>query len=138
MTGLWVENSLGQVLLVQRAFTKKNEPGKWGPAVSGTVEKGETYDSNIMKESREEIGLINCEFKKVEKLRIFGQHNFFVQWYFAKVDKRLEDFVLEDGSSECLKWFERKELKSALENTPEDFTAGFKVNLTLLRNFLKE
>ena len=32
-------------------------PEVWGPAVSGTNEEGETYDSNIIKEAQEEIGL---------------------------------------------------------------------------------
>ncbi len=29
----------------------------WGSAVAGTVEKGEDYESNIYKETEEEIGL---------------------------------------------------------------------------------
>lgn len=54
---LWIENSKGQVLLQQRSLAKKTGPGKWGPAVAGTVESHETYASNIIKEAEEEIGL---------------------------------------------------------------------------------
>lgn len=33
VSALWVVNNEGDVLLAQRAFNKKNNPGKWGPAV---------------------------------------------------------------------------------------------------------
>ena len=51
ITSLWLGNEKGEVLLAQRAFNKKTSPGLWGPAAAGSVEKGETYDSNIIKEA---------------------------------------------------------------------------------------
>jgi predicted kinase len=57
VSSLWVTNSKGDILLAQRKFTQKLDPGKWGPAVAGTVDEGETYESNIIKEAEEEIGL---------------------------------------------------------------------------------
>ena len=64
-SALWIINSKGKSLLAQRALTKKHHPGKWRPAVSGTIEKNETYDSNIIKESEEELGLKNIHPKKI-------------------------------------------------------------------------
>ena len=59
--GLLLKQSLPdlRVLIVERqtAFDKKYDPGKWGPSAAGTVEEGETYQSNIIKELQEEIGL---------------------------------------------------------------------------------
>jgi len=57
ITGLWLTDPEGNILLAQRAFNKKLSPGLWGPAAAGTVEEGETYESNIIKEAEEEIGL---------------------------------------------------------------------------------
>ena len=57
VAALWVTNSKGDILLAQRALSKKHDPGKWGPAVAGTVEERETYRANIIKETSEEIGL---------------------------------------------------------------------------------
>ena len=57
VSAIWLVDSDGNILLAQRAFSKKVDPGKWGPSVAGTVEKGETYEENIIKESKEEIGL---------------------------------------------------------------------------------
>lgn len=53
ITGLWLWNEKGEVLLAQRALSKDINPGLWGPAVAGTVEEGETYESNIIKEAEE-------------------------------------------------------------------------------------
>ncbi len=59
VSGLWLTNSKGEILLAQRSFNKPrdNDPGKWGPAVAGTVDEDETYKENIQKEIKEELGL---------------------------------------------------------------------------------
>ena len=59
VSALWITDTTGRILLAKRAFTKSRHPGLWGPAVAGTVEEGETYESNIIKEAEEEIGLKN-------------------------------------------------------------------------------
>ncbi len=59
VSALWVTNSKGEYLLAQRSFSKKHHPGKWGPAVEGTNQEGETYESNMIKETKGEIGLEN-------------------------------------------------------------------------------
>lgn len=124
VTGLWVENSRGEILLAQRSFLKKNSPGKWGPAVSGTVEKGETCDGNIIKEAEEEIGLKNCEFKKGEKMRATGNHNYFAQWYFTKLDKNAEDFKIDKKEVKQVRWFAKEELKKMIQENPEKVVNG--------------
>lgn len=47
VSALWLTNSKGQTLLAKRAAVKDKDPGKWGPAVAGTIDEGETYDENI-------------------------------------------------------------------------------------------
>lgn len=124
VTGLWLENSRGEILLAQRAFSKKNGPGKWGPAVSGTVEKGETYDRNILKEAEEEIGLKNIEFQKGEKMRATGNHNYFAQWYFAKLDRDAKDFKINKEEVEQVRWFTKDELEKKIQESPEKVVSG--------------
>lgn len=51
VSALWLTNSKGQTLLAKRAMVKDKDPGKWGPAVAGTIDEGETYDENIYKEA---------------------------------------------------------------------------------------
>jgi isopentenyldiphosphate isomerase len=52
---LLVMNEYDEILLTKRAATKKNNPNKRTLAVNGTVEKGETYEENIIHEAQEEI-----------------------------------------------------------------------------------
>ena len=79
VSSLWITNSKGEVLLARRAFNKKHDPGKWGPAVSGTVEEGETYESNIIKETEEELGIKSLKPIAGLKLRVKNKYNYFNQ-----------------------------------------------------------
>lgn len=120
VSALWVKNSKGEHLLAQRGLHKEHNPGKWGPAVTGTVDKGETYDENIKKETFEEIGIKNVRFRKGPKLFKDAKYTHFTQWYTAAIDKPAEEFVLED-QVEQVKWFSTEELKELIKQRPHDF-----------------
>ncbi len=121
VTSLWIENSKGDILLAQRSLTRKKSPGKWGPAVAGTVAQGETYDDNIIKEAAEEIGLSNVHLEKKEKVRMKGSSNFFGQRYEAKLDLPIEAFTIQEEEVAAIRWFTRKELKKLIKEKPEQF-----------------
>lgn len=126
VSALWVENSKGDVLLAQRKFTKKNSPGKWGPAVAGTVEEDETYESNIYKEAEEEIGLVGVTFTKREKVRRSGEHNYFCQWFFVCVDKDLDEFVIQEEEVEQIAWLSKEVLKKEVMKTPDQYLSSIR------------
>jgi isopentenyldiphosphate isomerase len=111
VTGLWLENDKGEILLAQRALDKRYGPGKWGPACSGTVEEGETYDENIYKEAREEIGLEGIKFKQGPKKLVQQSHFYFAKWYFAKVNKKIEEFKIDKKEVEAIRWISLDNLK---------------------------
>jgi len=121
VSALWIQNSNGEILLAQRSFNKKNNPGQWGPAVAGTIDEGESYESNIIKEAEEEIGLKNQEFQKSFHHFHDGEHKHFTQWFFALVDKKIEEFTIQEEEVEKIKWFTREELLDELETNPEKF-----------------
>ncbi len=132
VSALWITNSKNQILLAQRALTKKNEPGKWSPAVAGTVERGETYKQNIVKEAEEEIGLKSIKPSKGPKKRIFGKHNFFCQMYTLKIDRQINEFKIQNEEVAQVKWFSKKELKQKINSNPEQFTPSMKIWIRLL------
>ncbi|MCX6752682.1 MAG: NUDIX hydrolase [Candidatus Nomurabacteria bacterium] len=125
ITGLWITDHEENILLAQRAFTKKLSPGLWGPAVAGTVEEGETYESNILKEVKEEIGLTGLKLVLGPKVRRSTSHEYFVQWFTAVVDHDYP-FVKKDDEVESIRWFSKEEVLKLLEKKPEMFLANFK------------
>ncbi len=124
VSALWITNSSGDILLAQRHHTKKNHPSKWGPAVAGTIDKGETYDENIVKEAEEEIGLKKIQPEKKQKIRVTGERNHFTQYYKLTIDKPADDFVTQEDEVEQVKWFTRKELERELRENPDDYLRG--------------
>ena len=118
---LWVTNSKGNILLAKRHHTKERNPNQWGPAVAGTVEEGETYKENIIKETEEEIGVTGVEFTEGPKTRTLGRYNHFTQWFLAVMDKEIEFFVIAEDEVSELKWFTKEELLREIASDPDHF-----------------
>ncbi len=81
VSSLWIFNKDRELLIAQRPVWKKNDPGKWTESAVGTLEEGETYQSNLAKEAKEELGLdlnenelvfIGKEFFESPKNKLFG------------------------------------------------------------------
>ncbi|MBP9748348.1 MAG: NUDIX domain-containing protein [Candidatus Pacebacteria bacterium] len=125
ITGLWLWNEKGETLLAQRAFSKSINPGLWGPAAAGTVEEGETYESNIIKEAEEEIGLKNLKPILGPKLRRTTKHAYFAQWFSATIDSSYP-LVKQDSEVESLKWVSKDEFFKIFEDNPEMFIPSLK------------
>jgi isopentenyl-diphosphate delta-isomerase len=124
VSALWLTNSSGQSLIAKRALTKKNSPGKWGPAVAGTLEDTETYDENIYKETQEEIGLSEITLNPAVKVAITESGNprrYFCQWYTASVDLPIEAFTRQVSEVDELVWVDTKQLKQEVQQTPEKY-----------------
>jgi len=126
VAALWITNNQGEILLAQRAFNKKHHPGKWGPAVAGTIEAGETYESNIIKEAEEELGLKGIKFQPGPKTRTVGEYNHFTQWFKLKLDQPIEAFTVNPDEVAEIKWFTRQEIEENLKNNPADFLSKMK------------
>lgn len=128
VAALWVGGDDGDILLAQRAFTKKDSPGLWGPAVAGSVEEGETYESNIIKEAEEEIGLKNFKFVLGPKIRRSGTHQYFAQVFFTVISKDYK-LVKQDSEVEEIRWFKKEEILSLIKEKPEIFLKNTENNI---------
>jgi isopentenyldiphosphate isomerase len=134
VSALWLKHTDGRVLLAQRALTMKNGPGKWGPAVAGTVEEDETYESNIVKESMEEIGYPLNEVKELVKIRVNKDgNNYFAQAFISVTDWPIEKFTISPEEVAQIKWFTKDELREFLEDK-EKLTAGLSEHSELFLN----
>ena len=109
---LWITNSRGDILLAQRKFTKQNNPGKWSEAVGGTVEGNDSYESTMLRETREEIG---------PKQYVDSPTRYFVQWYITTVDKPIDAFQPQVEELEQLAWVSKEQFIEELRNSPEKY-----------------
>lgn len=134
VSALWLTDKEGNVLLAQRAFNKGHHPGLWGPAVAGTVEEGETYEQNIIKEAEEEIGLIGFKPFASVKIRRSSIHEYFCQWFTAVVDHNYP-FIKREGEVENIKWFSIDELIKFVQEKPEVCLEGLKQNVKDFINY---
>lgn len=131
-SALWITNSKNEILLAQRSFKKINSPGQWWPAVSWTLAKGETYLKNIIKETKEELGVYNIKPIKWKKTRRYWKYNHFTQWFTLKLDKKIEEFIIQEEEVEKIEWLPEKEFLMKIKSRPEEFVNGL---VTVINNF---
>jgi isopentenyl-diphosphate delta-isomerase len=131
VSALWLTNSKGGILLARRHRTKTHHPLKWGPAVAGTVDEGETYDSNIIKETEEELGL--KDIKPTKGPKVFGKGTWihFTQWYTLSLDKEASEFKIQEDEVEEVRWFTKEELVERSASNPEEFIDSIKKAIEL-------
>ncbi len=128
VSAVWITNSRGQILLAQRALTKKRSPGKWGAAAAGTVEAHETYETNIVKEIEEELGIhipLSALTPGPKIFREVATGSYFCQWYLARCDKELSEFTYEPLEVMGIKWIDEEELRQSIAANPDHFTPIF-------------
>jgi isopentenyldiphosphate isomerase len=120
---VWIENSKGEILIQQRSFSKDLNPGLWTPAVVGTVTTDESYEQAALKELAEEVGVtgIQISFKKAAYYKAnFGFRH--IQTFSCKIDRAMEDFVIQDSEVEQIEWIAPMELSNRLKNNPDIFS----------------
>ncbi len=126
---LWLKNPKGEVLLAQRLLTKDKDPGKWGPSAAGTLEQGETYESNIYKEAAEELGLSGVEFMPVIKLKLEEPRKSFLQLYKGECDWPVSRFVPQPEEVEQVAWVNVNDLKKDILEKPDKYVPSIKLLL---------
>ena len=118
---LWITNHNGDILLAQRKYTKRNNPGKWGEAVGGTVEGQDDYESTMLRETEEEIGLKVDNYEIGPKQYVSSSTRYFVQWYKTIIDKPIEVFRYQEEELEQLAWISEEQFVKELKDTPEKY-----------------
>ena len=126
VSALWITNSRGEILLARRHRSKSHHPRMWGPAVAGTVDEGETYEENIIKEAEEELGLRNIKPKLGPKTKTDSEYHYFVQWYTLNVDRAVKELKIQEDEVEEVQWFFPEDFKKQLEEHPEEFSPTMK------------
>jgi len=119
-----VFNARGELFLQKRSMTKDTFPGAWDSSASGHVDSGEEYDACVVRELREELGLVvrsaPARLFKIAACPETGQE--FV-WVY-----RLESegpFVLHPEEIERGEWFTPSRVNDLTKRQAGDFASGF-------------
>ncbi|MDX2776614.1 NUDIX domain-containing protein [Streptomyces caniscabiei] len=118
---LWITNPNGDILLAQRKFTKRSNPGKWSEAVGGTVEGDDDYESTMLREAEEEIGISVTKYAIGPKQYVDSPTKYFVQWYTTVIDAPIEAFKVQEEELEQLAWISEAQFVKELKDTPEKY-----------------
>ena len=129
---LWITNSNGDVLLAQRKYDKKVDPGKWAEAVGGTVENDDSYLETIVREAEEELGLKGVDIKIGPKQFITTPCKYFVQWYTACIDKPISEFRFQEEEVDQIAWVSINQLNDELKTDPDKYIEALPNILELL------
>lgn len=120
-TSLWITNGRNEVLLAQRKLDKRIDPGKWAEAVGGTVECEDDYETTIIREAEEELGLKTFELKPGPKQFITTPCRYFVQWYIATIDESVGYFTPQEEEVEQIQWVPLDQLVSDLQKNSDEY-----------------
>jgi len=139
VSSVWVVSGGGQVLMQQRKFDKRHDPGKWGPSCVGTNDEGETYDFNAAKELGEEVGLFNVKLEPMTERSEFvdGKHRYFMRRYLVRGNYKLSDFTKQEDEVEALELVDIDDLIHDICKNPEKYITNFLESVLELKEFLR-
>lgn len=138
----WIMNYNGDVLLQQRSFSKKKNPGKWAKT-GGHVDASESCSESIKREVYEEIGLeVNDdEIVNIEIFKSNSNEHYFSYGYIFFTDFEVDDFMLQESEVSGVKYFTIEELEEIRRKDDKNFTFcnwdedGFNRQIKLLKEY---
>jgi len=121
---LWLYDPTGRILLQRRSLSKDREPGKWTSSVSGHVNTGEEYDTAMLREIPEEIGVPAGSCRDFGRVGYFpacrGTDQEFV-WLYRAV--HAGPFQPDPSEVAGLEWFSPDELEAKIKKQPQEFSS---------------
>ena len=119
-----VFNSRGQLFLQKRSMSKDTAKGKWDSSSSGHVDSGEDYDTCVVREVWEEIGLkLPQTPERILRIEACAETgNEFVWVYRCESEG---PFTLHLEEIERGEWFTLEEISRWMAERPGDFARSF-------------
>lgn len=125
----------GRILLAQRSFDRRSEPGKWGETVGGTVENEESYEETIRRESAEELGLNLVDVTPTLKSFRQGSPSYIAQWFVAQCNSHTLKIQASPDEVASVRWTSAQELAQQAARHPDEYIRDGTDILSALRNY---
>jgi len=136
-SALWLCDEKGELLIAKRSKNKKFHPNLWNLSVSGKHEEGETYESNILKEVKEELGITLNRIDPGFKEFIPKERLFFVKYFFARIPKSTV-LTLQESEVDAIRWVFLTELKKWFSEKPQEFSSHFDYTLRAVEKYANQ
>jgi len=127
---LWLINERGEILMARHAAHMSTDAGVWGPSVSGKVDKGETFNTAVLREAYEELGLAATEIspiflhKETYTDHSDGRKREFGLFYSTVPSNIIKRLRLEANEVSEVKWFKKSELKQLADEQSNSLIAS--------------
>jgi len=115
----------GKIILCKRGKEKQPFPDVWVCAVGGGMEKGETPEEAILRETQEEIGA-DVNVKKISEVEFLSpERNEKLIIFTTKEHLETENLKLDEKEIQYLKEFHEEEILKMIEENPDEFAPTF-------------
>ncbi len=115
----------GRVYLQKRSMAKDSAPGAWCSSCSGHLDAGEDYETAVVRELREEIGVAITEPPpRWLRLRACAETGWEFVWIY-RLDHE-GPFQLDPAEIERGAWFTPAEVNAGVIERPSDYAESFR------------
>ena len=118
-----VFNKRKEVLLQKRSDLKDKFPNRWDSSAAGHLDSGESYESCVVRELQEELGIEEVDTQAIAKIPPSENTGWeWIQLYLARHDGALR-FPCSEVHS--VQWFSMEMVREWIDARPQDFAPGF-------------
>ena len=120
---VWIINDKNELLLQKRSATKKTHPNCWDISGAEHIKAGETISDGAIRELKEELG-VEIEEKDLQYITTIkstkNPKNMEFQYvYLLRCNKKIEEYIFEDGEVSDVKYIFYKDLEKMVEEKVE-------------------
>ena len=121
-----VFDSKNRLFLQLRTEDRDCDPNLWDSSVGGHLQSGEEYDSAIIREAKEELGItLEVTPPRLFKLQASEQTAFEFCWVYKVFDDG--PFNIDPNEADDGRWFTEKEINDWIDAEPETITSSFRL-----------
>ncbi len=110
-----VFNSLGEMLIQQRANSKNTYPNFWDIKAMVNAVSGEDSKTTVIRELKEELGIDLCE-EKIELCYTISSDEWFSDIYILNKEIDISSLILKKDEVNFVKWANKNEILKMIEN----------------------
>jgi len=148
---IWIVNSRQEVLLQKRGNDVEVSKALWGCACTGHITTGKSSLETAVDEVYQELGVNIWPIAQAGKLLKIGEfrHNFddeaitfhdneINDVYLLEVDKTIDEYTIEDGIVEEIKFMNYKEFENDYKTNPQHYVTSHKEEHNLVIRTFKQ